>query len=764
MPERAAQVPYQPFSEVSPDTSSGNDYLSVRAQPQTEVGQALQQAGKTGQQLGGEAIDLATHYAKMATEAKANDVIANQFAPAAAKLRADFYRKQGIDAVNSQPQYAASLTDLRNNFLEQAKSPYEKQILNSWMSRHATEEINGATMHASQQLTQFEDQSHKAMLNTYGNILIGNYNQPSVVNQNMQSAEALIQKHGIDRGESPETIDFNQREFRGAAAQDMIGSAMARGDIAGANQIYGRYKDVIPGDAQLNIDKMMHSENMKQYGDQAAKALLSGKALPPGPGGPGAQAARQETYNAASQAGIDPNHALTVLRIESSDGTNLGKRGDIGQTGKGGELPEQAQNMVDELKRSKALADTATGGNAEPWQQYVIYQQGAGGGPTLLKAALSGSPEKAVDLLLPLYSSPKEAIAAIVNNGGNSTMTAGQFLDFIKNKYNSTAQRAAVVPVTQEEKPPSLVMQPGSTPVQRLLELDKVYPDALMRAEAIHNVDQRNAAILSLEHTHTLYSAAASASKAVIVNQAQTLATDPKFTSTDQIPPNMRAALADDPTLLTYLENRAKDNTERGGNSGAKDARQYGADFPKLYSAIHPVDPSQPRLIDPNEIYKAYNTGNLNSEGVDKLISHMSGKKSMEPHEEELRKLFLQNAKNQISGADEGLHIKDPKGEELFLRFMIQADAEIDRAKADGKSAPELYSPDGPIAKSIQSFKRPMSQWLSDMQGGAIELDTSTPDGLKSAVTSGKMSRAEGEAIAIKNGWIRDPGPQVPLP
>jgi len=30
-------------------------------------------------------------------------------------------------------------------------------------------------------------------------------------------------------------------------------------------------------------------------------------------------------------------------------------------------------------------------------------------------------------------------------------------------------------------------------------------------------------------------------------------------------------------------------------------------------------------------------------------------------------------ARGQITGTDEGLHIKDPKGDELYLKFMAQA-------------------------------------------------------------------------------------------
>ena len=52
--------------------------FEVQANPSdfgANVGQALEQAGKTGEQLGDQASNIATHYAEMASQAHADDII-----------------------------------------------------------------------------------------------------------------------------------------------------------------------------------------------------------------------------------------------------------------------------------------------------------------------------------------------------------------------------------------------------------------------------------------------------------------------------------------------------------------------------------------------------------------------------------------------------------------------------------------------------------------------------------------------------------------
>lgn len=236
----SANVPYAPTQGVvSAEGVPANDESRVHANPEEfggQVGAAVKQVGSSAEELG-------EKYLQMATEAKAENTIANQFAPAAAKLKADFMAKQGIDAVKAEPTYVASLTNLRQQFLDQSGGPYEKQILSNWMSRHSAQEVDGASRYAAEQQNKYEDQSHNAMLGTLSTSMAMNYNNSSVIDDSLKTGEALILKRGIDTGkEQDHEIPYLQSQFRGSAIKSTIDSAIYNGDVPAAKRLFDTYK------------------------------------------------------------------------------------------------------------------------------------------------------------------------------------------------------------------------------------------------------------------------------------------------------------------------------------------------------------------------------------------------------------------------------------------------------------------------------------------------------------------------------------------
>lgn len=206
--------------------------------------------------------------------------------------------------------------------------------------------------------------------------------------------------------------------------------------------------------------------------------------------------------------------------------------------------------------------------------------------------------------------------------------------------------------------------------------------------------------------------------------------------------------------------------SKRDGDT--KIEKTYGSGFYDLFKRVHAPEGDLSRITDPSLLYsRVTKDGDLTIQGLDRLRAEISGRKTPEGvAESEMKKQFLANARAQISGSNEGLHLKDPKGDELYLKFLAQSLPLYDRARAEGKSAAALLNPDSPdyVGKGITQFKRPISQWTSDMlsSSGAAPADIKTPQGLVAAVQSGKMSRAEGEALALKNGWIRPNKPAAP--
>ena len=85
-------------------------------------------------------------------------------------------------------------------------------------------------------------------------------------------------------------------------------------------------------------------------------------------------------------------------------------------------------------------ARAALGREPTPADQYVMYQQGAGGGAALLRPANANRP--AWEVLLPSYqreygdSAERVAKSAVTRNGGTLNMTAAQFAQSIRDYWN----------------------------------------------------------------------------------------------------------------------------------------------------------------------------------------------------------------------------------------------------------------------------------------------------------------------------------------
>lgn len=761
------QNEYNPIPSVDPSGGGGNQ-LSMRATPEdfgSEIAQAEQKLGAVGQKVGEEGIDLATKFAQEASEAKANDLIANSWSPVATQLRADFDSKRGQDKIQGYNDYVSGLQKAKADLILNAKTDYEKEILQNYSDKHINSEIGSARREQVASIQQFSDQAHAQKIMTDAGYMTNNYNNPQVVDEGFKMIDGQIEKHGLDKGETPEQIDQTKKTVRGAVATGMVERAIKSKDLPTATVIYHDNRNLIPGDYRLQIESTLHTEEVNQYSSAVVSSLKNGNPIPP-MGGPKVQEVKIATVSVANSSGVDPNHALTVARMESNYGQNVGKRGDIGQTGKGGNLEEQVQNMVSHLKEAAPVAEKALGRPPEPWEQYAVYQQGVGGGPALFKASKENPTARAVDVLAPLYKTRAEALSAVTSNGGNATMTSGQFLSFIKENYNSNAARAAVDKTDPAafKKPTeeiNIAVQPSTSPAKELRNFDEVYPEMIRRANEIPNLEERKGVLAALKEQRNSVEIAAQAYNRNLVSDATRMMADPSFTSMSQVSPEQYNALIEaNPQTISAMERRAEYNMKNLHNLVTQDKTELGSGFYKYFA--------DPKVTDVSQIMGAAGKdGDLTPAGFDKMNQLLSKSNTPEGKSEmQMLRDYISRAKPMITGSNKEAGYKDRKGDKLFEEFMALTFSDYERGRGEGATPAQLLSQKGNkyMGSTIDGFVRPMSERLKDITEGDVSEGRTVADIFKD-IQNGVITKEQGKAEAIELGFFPEESnkPQIPM-
>lgn len=817
---------YGSFGSVPNVQNQGVSDASVRSEATAEgmgagVGHAIEGVGAQEAQEG-------EQLQQKFTEAKVNDDYANQYVPAATDLKSKYEQLRGQDKVTGYDDYINGLKDLNKQFTSGQPSVYGQIAMSGLVNSHVAAETQQAKLQLVQSQKEFSDKSTHDLIVANNQMAADNYNNPALIDsiQNQNNNHILLQHldagHDPSNPQSQSLIKSAQDASTANMANGMISTAVNAGDLDSANSIRGKYSPIIPGYQKLSIDNLLHTANIQQTSVDTVKALTTGNPVPQAVGAPPSHI-QSIVANSAHSSEIDPNNALTVLRIESADGTNTGTRGTLGQDTEsaGKSLEEQATTLCKNLKVANQKATDSLGRQAEPWEGYMVYQQGVGGGPALLSALQNNPNAKAVDVLAPLYKDRATAASAISGNGGNISMTVSDFADHIKQVYNDSAARAncnfgtnqtpaatdnagtatqaAASPGAMIQAPHDTsgsAVQPAASPTQALVNYDKKYPDYINQVNAIPNDEVREGVMKQFNMERQKYVDSANAYKTVLLNQVGQLASNPNFTSLDQIPAELHAALADDHgQSVIYLEKMAQYHVDHQNGVVTKDQREYGTGFYDLFNAIHTPEGQQGAITSVSQLQQFVGKDDkLTIAGYDKLSKELEGKKTPEGNAEGLMKTqFLKNAKAQISNENLGLSIEDPKGEEMYNNFLTHALPAYDAGRAAGKTPTQLLNSDSPdyIGKSIPSFKRPLPQQVADtviaqpsrwqnfktnvQAAGATPIlpglknvansvlgEEATPEALRQAVLSGKISRADGEAEAMKRGYIR-PKETVPM-
>lgn len=735
-------------------SGGGASYASPNAFG-AQVGAAMQNLGGAAEKFGDQQMQFATKVAQQATESKVNDEYANGYVPAVTELKNKYDQLQGQDKVHGYDAYIQSVHALNNDYRSKAKTPYEQQLWGGLTNKHLISETESAKRELVQSQIEYSNQAMTDRVKAEAGIVsTQKYNDPASWENFAKSVHSMFTMKAVDDGADPnhpetkETVLNASREAVGAAAVQGISSAMSRGDAVAANKIRQNLAPAIPGYQIPAIDASLHTENMRQTGTNGAKALIAGAPLPHAVGAPAAHV-QALMANTAVKHGVNPNDALTLVRIESNNGQNVGTRGDIGQTGKGGSLEQQADNALVEWKKSTKVADNVFGQKAPAWATYICYQQGAGGGPALFNADPKA---RAIDVLAPLYKNAKQARDAICKNGGNSTMSCGDFLNYWQKRFEQNAKHAAVdlpeslkgdvgavsapadndVVATQPDLGAAIMkpheetgetVQPAANPRGNLANFDAKLPDMMARANAIPNYEVRDAVVKNLKQERADLQFSATAYSSQLINQAQKIAQSPTFTDISQVPSDLMTSLLDEhPETAHYLQVRADQNALKANGGADHDMKEYGSGYWDAFRAQASGEITSPTQLMAKLPDRDGKGGTLTMAGYDKLVKNFTDN-PLSANQLRQQTNTYDMIKKSLMYEDESIGLKDPKGQQIWSNALPLLDDAVAKGLAAGKSYAQLTSHDSPdyIGNAVKSLKRTPAQIAIDQQYSATD-------------------------------------------
>lgn len=280
--------------------------------------------------------------------------------------------------------------------------------------------------------------------------------------------------------------------------------------------------------------------------------------------------------------------------------------------------------------------------------------------------------------------------------------------------------------------------------------------------------------VLTGESTAILMSQADTAIEGRLIDQARKEAAAKKAIEANQkaIGDSFIQRLVQDPTSLSaedvinspldWREQVTFLNFIRKGLDGTRDDTNTG--FTQLFSRVH-ANPGDPNAItDEKQLYPYVESGELSMDGLSKLRGELAGKNTPEGSiEGQLKKQLFKTAASALTGTNEMLGFKDPKGDENLLRFQTYFLTEFEKQTKAGVPATELLNPDSPkyLGKAIDQFKRTPAQQMQDMMdaasglGAAVGATPAAPSGDAPALAMPK-SKTEYDALPSGTHYIKD--------
>jgi len=576
---------------------------------------------------------------------------------------------------------------------------------------------------------------------------------------------------------------------RGKNVAEIIKSTVADGSQTSLQRaiefFHGQYDRIDPG-SRATIEQALKQQAATYDGQKAVDSFMGRAAAPGGFTVPPGYINRGNQV----ESGGNPNAQTGSYRGSGQWSPTLEKRYGINDSNRT-DPAAQARAWATEAYENHDSLTKALGHEPTAADYYLAHQQGIGGATAHLSQPNLAAWQNMASTIEGREKGAGWAKQAIWGNmtpemkaqfpGGVETVTSGDFARMWSQRFNQQPIQASGMSPGNGTQLPGGTTPAAFTGVDRLQGAQNFATEN--KSEVIQHImddpylrDRPQAMNAALTYANKVYESQ-SANYADMERQIHVQEQQKKMVSEDAennylkriyAPPlNAKPPSIQEIALDDRLSRESKDRLIKlQGDPGEKDDKTYGSGFVKAFQMVHAPQGTPGRITDDNQLYDRLGpSGDLTMAGVEKLRGEINLKKSPEgAAESTMRQEFLRNARGQITGTDEGLHIKDPKGDELYLKFMAQALPAYEAGRRDGKSPTQLLDPDSPdyVGKIIKNFKRPMDQWFNDTVHDAPKdkdsFDFSSIkklDDLVTAYHAGKVTKQQADDMAIAQGWAK---------
>lgn len=448
------------------------DSMGARPIPQNGVrvvgytaGQEGQALAGVGKQLGKDADELyAKNQRDALSEAQAAAAELNDFA---SKSLFDpengALTKNGVDAANISTQYGESFARQRDLIRSRLSNPQALRAFDADAQSRLTQFNEALNRHQVQQTELVNKGNNQALIESEINASALMYNGPESISTNVGRISDAVAAQGRADGAGDVAIGVAISKAQSAAYASGITQRALTDPIAAMadlQQVRARLTAEDLSSVESKLRPLAEAQQAIELAQRAIGGTQTGSAAaaPVTVYSPEVNSAIQ---TAAQKHGVDANTLVQIARLESGGNPmaanasgaaglfqlmpGVARQYGVTNVNDAGQSADAAARLV---KDNQAALRSALGREPTPGEIYLAHQQGADGA----KALLRNPTMNVVDALEIAYDGDRrKAEAAVMQNGGDTSMTAGQFAGLWVGKVSGNGQPQAAAPSSYED-------------------------------------------------------------------------------------------------------------------------------------------------------------------------------------------------------------------------------------------------------------------------------------------------------------------------